>query len=100
MVISWWLIVDFMVVDGGLMVVDGGLMVVDGGLMVVATAANGFYFDNIFLSDFFPVLFYSFADANREQSRNKNLMVLSQKKIGIYQVYSWCILSVHLVYTP
>ena len=66
MVISWWLIVDFMVVDGG--------------LMVVATAANGFYFDNIFLSDFFPVLFYSFADANREQSRNKNLMVLSQKK--------------------
>jgi len=80
MVISWWLIVDFMVVDGGLMVVDGGLMVVDGGLMVVATAANGFYFDNIFLSDFFPVLFYSFADANREQSRNKNLMVLSQKK--------------------
>ena len=30
--ISLWLMVDFIVVDGGLLVVDGGLLVVDGGL--------------------------------------------------------------------
>ena len=32
MVISLWLIVDLMVVDGGLLVVDGELLVVDGAL--------------------------------------------------------------------
>ena len=33
--ISLWLMVDLMVVDGGLLVVDGGLLVVDGELLVV-----------------------------------------------------------------